>query len=181
MRVHVDDLTVAIAAGTDPLPESVKVGAVIYLDVSDRVDRDELIDELNVVLRGHPHVLDDRYSDYSWGASGASLDLLVQVAEVIGGVASTGYLIEKVVALARRRGWRIGRTPEESGVRGGWGAWRARKAVAKVIDASERETSLVDMHGTPWGSLVTVDTPFGRFEVEIRQDGVDRITKVSDA
>jgi hypothetical protein len=171
-------MTVAIAAGGDPVPDSVQSGVVFRLDVGGRIDRDAFIEAVNELLRGHPHVLDDTHSDFSWGASGASLGLLVQVAEVIGGLASTGYLMEKVLAIAKGHGWSVGHR-ERKQVEGEWGAQAARKAVARLLDASDREVTVRTMQTTPWGTLVTVDTPFGRFQVELRVDGIDHVAKVS--
>ena len=110
------------------------------------------------------------------------MEIAVQVADLIGGVVSVGLIAGKVRAIAKSRGWGPSKRrswqpeldePDESD--------RAREAVAEMLGVSEDKVSVDDVRNTPWGKLVTCETPFGRFQVEFRDGELGDITKISKA
>jgi hypothetical protein len=68
---------VAVSHADHPLPDNVMEAAVLWIDATEAttpVQPDELRDALRAHLMGIPHVANDTYSEFSWGAAGARRD-----------------------------------------------------------------------------------------------------------
>lgn len=162
---------VAVSHADYPLPDNVMEAAVLWIDATESatpVQSDELRDALRAHLMGVPHVANDTYSEFSWGAAGASLELVYHVSTMIGGVAGVVYLVERMRAVAEAHGWKVGKLSREPSVE--HVTLQARQAVAAAIEGSSREVVAARTERTPWGYRVNCSTPVGDFAVEFTGD-----------
>jgi hypothetical protein len=171
----VDGVHFTITSHSDmPSPETIEDGAELWLDVGARVDRDAVRKELSDALRGEPHALADRYSEFSWGASGAAWHLFLEVSTAVGGVAGVLYVLDRVQQIANREGWTVGTSLGE--VREA-----ARGAVADCIQANRREVTVEDVRLRIRDYEVICSTPVGRFLVRAGNDGIRRVSRLPSA
>ncbi len=88
MATYVDGIRVRIEGYEEgyPSPENLSEGLATFQEVGEEIDRDRLLDELHQVLRRNSAVyhLTERYGETSWGAYGASLDLVIQIGLGVG-------------------------------------------------------------------------------------------------
>lgn len=158
-----------IAYSNHPSDEAPQAGCRAEIAADARIDRRQLVANIEEELRGQPYVLGEHYEHYSWGAEGASLRLVLEVSTVVGGAAGVVVLFEKLRGLVGGLPRASKRTPAEEG----------RVFLANVL--RERPETIVPQRDvqTAWGHRVDYATPHGRFVVESLADGSLAFSRLS--
>jgi len=170
-ETYVDRITLRLRAYSDyPLPEKFVEGWSLDVDVVGPVDREELLQEIKAILSGKPFVLDETLSEMSWGAAGASLNIVIGVSKAITTAAGLVYLWNEL----QRRVERRGRRPHGLDVDAvnayarDWLAWFL------AVDPAEVRSHSVDQAGRD-AYRASFVTPRGDFSLEIDNDGVQHV------
>lgn len=166
MARYADWLKVRVHAYDEngPLPENVEEGWALAFDVGERFDREQLVEDIEEVLRPEPFVFEDRWSHFSWGAEGAALEIIIGVAS------GTGVLVVERIAelLARRFRKRESAEPttaEEA-------VSKARELLAESREVALDSVKVESVERLPSGFRIALSVHSGqRFAVEVDERG----------
>lgn len=166
---YLDGLNITLVKYDEmPLPEGVVEGWSYHAFVEGKVDREDLIDQLEASMIPRPFTLDEKYGHFSWGADGSILDIILGVS---GGLPGAIYVAEKIIAAHRRKDVKPGPLDAESAMH------KARSVVAKARQVAEKgvEATAVTQEGKNFSVVVTVgdDT----YRVRVQEDDVVHFKK----
>lgn len=166
MGVYLDSLTIRVESYPDgyPLPENLVEGFSLQVHPTDTIDRAALIEQINSALEtsGRPRVVTESYRQISWGAAGAVLDVVVQVA---GNLAAAGIVAIITEALRRQR---VQRAPAE--VDSDVATARARDAIASALNCPAEDTTVLRAEHGPTGWTVEIQRDESIYRVELATD-----------
>ncbi len=139
-----------------PLIDDLTEVASLSINIGATIDVDQLTDEITEVMAGGPHLLEQNYRQFAWGASGAGLDLILQVPNTI---VSALLIWDTIVRKLRERG--SVRAPKAGTTAKSVATW-----AAECLKISEASIRIVGFEPIEHGHRVILETPEGSFAVE---------------
>jgi hypothetical protein len=121
---------------------------------------DEITDELTSLVDDRPYLLDETYHATEWGASGAGLDILLQVPTAI----LSGYLFWEKISkkLDSRRKHEITNINADPVA--------AVSYIADALQVFEVDVHVIEVDDNDKRLKVKVDTPVGQYELKADKD-----------
>lgn len=168
MSDYVDGLTIRIQGYPEgyPLPESLADGMAVRDEIGAEIDRVAVLEEVRAVLRQdqHSYSLREQYGETSWGASGAGLEILIEVGV---GVVSSGVATAIIEAVRRA----IRRSPLRTEYDSDQAMYRLREVlgVALGCDAEDVTIERFERGGPGWEATARHDGH--AYEAEVATDG----------
>lgn len=165
---YADQITIRVSAyGDYPFPDNLSESWGTRIHVGAAVDREALVAEITRALqkRQLSYTLDDTRRVTSWGAAGASIEIVAAVSATVGGLAGLVAAIEQIAA--RRR--RATHEPELSGMDSASATRSARYWLAAVLETDPEALSVETIEPTQEGFRVTLAARQGHFVVEVAE------------
>ncbi|SRR6266487_4505426 len=170
---RVDGLTVTLRGYSGlPLPEDLTEAVELRVAVGTQLDLEQLADEVREDLAGRVFVIEQRYRETRWGASGDVMQLVVDVSNVVGGVAGLKVLWDAISPRVFRRG-----RPIPLPMTGETSAASARAVVAENLNIGADSIRVVGVEPVGDGYRVNLETPLGPFVVEIDSHRVSHMRR----
>jgi hypothetical protein len=126
----------------------------------ERAEPDEITDELVNLVDDRPYLLDETYHATEWGASGAGLDIVIQVPNAI----LSGYLLWDKISkkLDSRKKDRLINTRADRAA--------AVSYIADTLQVFEVDIQVIEVNDDDTRLRVKVNTPVGQYELKAEKD-----------